>query len=143
MAPTPTPSCPGLSGASTPSIHPAAGSSALRTRILCAIDKAEEEGLSPDAATTAVMAVLEGADPAFAARLRALGLEPPLAVSDQDAATLVDANGSTVCTVDLNRERDDDTAWGIARLLMETLNTLAGHGFTNPSRPDPEAASDA
>ncbi|MFC3074662.1 hypothetical protein [Shinella pollutisoli] len=65
----------------------------------------------------------------YAADLLKVGVRLPLTVSDECHATLVDADGRDVLTVDLHRQRSDDEACKIALWIALAVNTCGGYAL--------------
>lgn len=62
--------------------------------------------------------------PDITAQLASCAISLPLRQADDDAPTIVDASGVDVFTVDVNRDRPDDEAEGIALFLMNAINAI-------------------
>jgi hypothetical protein len=64
----------------------------------------------------------------YAADLLQANVRLPLSLSRECPATIVDADGRDVATIDINRERPDPEAIKIALWLMMAVNLCGGHG---------------
>lgn len=69
----------------------------------------------------------------FTADLLAVNVHLPLSISTECEATLVDATGRDVATIDMNNTRPDPEACRIALWLMLAVNVCGG--VTRPAQP--------
>ena len=63
----------------------------------------------------------------YAADLLSTNARLPLGISRDCHATIVDADGRDVATIDMNRERSDIEAAKIALWIILAVNTCGGH----------------
>lgn len=69
----------------------------------------------------------------FAADLLAANARLPFSISKECPATIIDAEGRDVATIDINRERPDAEAIRIALWLVLAVNTCGGHAAALPA----------
>ncbi|AMS41216.1 hypothetical protein [Aminobacter aminovorans] len=62
---------------------------------------------------------------AIITRLAELGIRLPVQTHVDDSATIADADGSEICVIDPNHQRDDSTVFEITALLIELINVAS------------------
>lgn len=62
----------------------------------------------------------------FRTSMETASVKLPVRISDEDQATVVDADGRLVCVADMHRERPDAEACQIALWIVLALNACGG-----------------
>lgn len=69
----------------------------------------------------------------FAADLLAVNVRLPLSISPDCPASIIDADGRSFATIDMNRERPDAEAIKMALWTILAVNTCGGHSAPGTS----------